>query len=52
MKKKPEKKLTLSRETLRALTDPELRRAVGGFEADTVFTNCGSRTCPPTTTSE
>lgn len=40
MKQQLNKKLTLSRETIRALTDTELNRAVGGQITDTINIRC------------
>jgi len=42
MKKRLQKKLELSRETLRALTDASEREAVGGFSQPTCPVQCGS----------
>jgi hypothetical protein len=45
MKKVGLKKLTLSKETLRALEEPDLRAANGAETADTCFNSCFTTTC-------
>lgn len=45
MKKVVTKKLTLSKETLRALGEPELRIANGAETLDTCYNSCFTGTC-------
>ncbi len=45
MTKSP-RKLVLHKETLRALTSIELRRALGGGAADNLVDNTFNKTCP------
>ncbi len=45
MKKVAAKKLTLSRETLLALKDAELRVADGGLTLGTCYNSCPGTTC-------